>query len=852
MIDSNANLQRALASLQTGNLAQAIAIAGDILKSAPRNFDALHIRALALFHAKDFAGALRDIEAALSIRKDFADAFNTYGIILRAHRRYDDAIVALKSALKGRPTFKEAFYNLGNSYRDKGLFDDAIRSYDDALRLDGNFVAALNNKGSALGRQGKHRAALQCFDAVIARTPRFAEAHYNRGDALAALNEQIAAIASYDAALKLSPFFPACHCNRANALKALDRPAEALSGYDQAIAQDPAFAEAHVSKAAVLREMGRLDEAMSCLDTALRIRPDYAEAHFNLGNALRDLYRLGEALARYDAAIRCKPDYAEAYRNRGNVLNALKRMDEALASYDRAVELKPDLAEAYSNRGDALLKLNRLDEALGDWRRSLMVTAGGRATAERLAAHCVKLLSVDNLPAIYSSEAEMALARQRVEETLDELVSVCEDLPVAGERETQVAQQALYGLTGFYLAYHQRNDRETMRKLSSVAARLLPARPRQAGVPSPHHGRIRIGVASAHLRNHNGANWAFNWLAQLPRGDYEIFTYGFEIATDALARKFSALGTHRQLVWSARTQPAIVQRMQDDGLDILMLPDVGMTSVSRFLSLNRIAPCQFTAWGHPVTTGSSEMDYYLSSDLMEPVGAQEHYTEKLVRLPNLALYLEEADITPKSASASDFGLPEGRVRYGCLQSLFKYLPRHDHVLPRIAREVPEALFVFIKGPYPHMTALMQARLGKAFADEGLDAGKHVVFLPRQTAEDFDRLMQSMDVCIDSIGWSGGNTSLGCIAAGVPLATLPGEFMRGRHTTAMFRMIGAEELIAASGEDYTGLLVKLGLDVSYRRHCRDMFLANRGKLCRDEAFIAGFDGFLKRSRSATQR
>ncbi len=848
MNNSNANLQRALASLQTGNLTQAIAIAGDILKSAPRNFDALHIRALALFHAKELASALRDIEAALSIRRDFADAFNTYGIILRAHRRYDDAIVALRSGLKIRPAFKEALYNIGNCHRDKSLFDDAIRSYDEALRLDGNFIAALNNKGIALGMLGQHRAALQCFDTVIARAPRFAEAHYNRGDALAALNEHAAAIANYDAALKLNPFFPACHCNRANALRALDRPAEALSGYDQAIAQDPAFAEAQVSKAAVLHEMGRLDEAMSCLDAALRIRPDYAEAHFNLGNALRDLYRLGEALAHYDAAIRCRPDHAEAYRNRGNLLNTLKRMDEALASYDRAIELKPDFAEAYSNRGDALHKINRLDEALGDWRRSLLVTAGGRASAERVAEQCVKLLSVDNLPAIYASESEMAAARQRVEETLDELVSMSEH-PPRGERDAQVAQQALYGLTGFYLAYHQRNDRETMRKLSAVAARLLPERPREDGIPSPHNGRIRIGVASAYLRNHNGANWAYNWLARLPRGDYEVFTYGFEAATDALARKFAALGTHRQFVWSARTQHAITQQMRGDGLDILMLPDVGMTSVSRFLSLNRIAPCQFTAWGHPVTTGSSEMDFYLSSDLMEPENAQDHYTEKLVRLPNLALYLEEADIAPKSASASDFGLPEGRVHYGCLQSLFKYLPRHDHVLPRIAREVPEALFVFIEGSHPHMTALMQSRLEKAFAAEGLDSCKHVVFLPRQTTEGFDRLMQSMDVCIDSIGWSGGNTSLGCIAAGVPLATLPGEFMRGRHTTAMFRLIGAEELIATSAEAYTGLLVKLGLDVSYRRHCRDMFLANRGRLCRDDTFIAALDGFLKGSRSA---
>ena len=34
------------------------------------------------------------------------------------------------------------------------------------------------------------------------------------------------------------------------------------------------------------------------------------------------------------------------------------------------------------------------------------------------------------------------------------------------------------------------------------------------------------------------------------------------------------------------------------------------------------------------------LDYFLSSDLMEPPDAEQHYTEKLVRLPNLSIYYE--------------------------------------------------------------------------------------------------------------------------------------------------------------------------------------------------------------------
>jgi len=50
-------------------------------------------------------------------------------------------------------------------------------------------------------------------------------------------------------------------------------------------------------------------------------------------------------------------------------------------------------------------------------------------------------------------------------------------------------------------------------------------------------------------------------------------------------------------------------------------------------------------------------------------------------------------------------------------------------------------------------------------------------------------------------WSGGNTSLKSIGYGVPLLTMAGRFMRGRHSAAMFTMMGLDELTAATTEDY---------------------------------------------------
>ena len=66
-------------------------------------------------------------------------------------------------------------------------------------------------------------------------------------------------------------------------------------------------------------------------------------------------------------------------------------------------------------------------------------------------------------------------------------------------------------------------------------------------------------------------------------------------------------------------------------LDVLIFPDVGMEPFTLYLSFARLARVQMAWWGHPVTTASPTMDYFISLE-DELDEAQEHYTEQLVRM----------------------------------------------------------------------------------------------------------------------------------------------------------------------------------------------------------------------------
>jgi Predicted O-linked N-acetylglucosamine transferase, SPINDLY family len=451
------------------------------------------------------------------------------------------------------------------------------------------------------------------------------------------------------------------------------------------------------------------------------------------------------------------------------------------------------------------------------------------------------LYSLDLLPAAYGSEEELSRSFADLERKLIRCVKALERSEFPSDTKRPIFNRLALNLNGFFTAYFQKNVVEVMKQYSKLLSHVLGLTERSVDRKRRRDGKIRLGIASGLLRSHNGVNWAYNWVSQLPN-DYDFFTYAFNSSSDELTDKFSNLGTHRFLKFDKDNLQETIEVMKCDEIDILMLPDVGMTPESRILASHRIAPVQFTAWGHPVTTGSSNVDYFVSSDLMEPDDAQLHYSETLVRLPNLALFL-----TPSPSleiGTQKFEFPAGRILFGCLQSIFKYLPQYDFVYPLIAKHIPQSLFVFLEAEHLYATDIFKERLLKEFVLHGLDFHKHVKFLPRVSASNYIGLMSKMDVILDSIGWTGGNTSLQAIELGKPIVTVPGEFMRGRHTYAMLKMMGLDDHCSNSLGAYVDRAVALGSNGSLRTHVGSEILERKQLLYEDRAFIDAFDKFLK--------
>jgi predicted O-linked N-acetylglucosamine transferase (SPINDLY family) len=259
----------------------------------------------------------------------------------------------------------------------------------------------------------------------------------------------------------------------------------------------------------------------------------------------------------------------------------------------------------------------------------------------------------------------------------------------------------------------------------------------------------------------------------------------------------------------------------------------------------RLAPIQCLAWGHPITSGIPTIDYFLSSDLMEPENAEEHYTEILIRLPNISIYYEKPVLPENPKTRSQFQLKESAIVYLSCQFLSKYLPQYDYIFAAIAQQVPEAQFVFLGAHQSKLiTEQFTQRLDKAFEQFNLNSQDYCVILPRLSQEDYWSLNLASDIFLDTIDWSGGNTTLEAIASGLPVVTIPGEFMRSRHSFAILTMLGVTETIASNEQEYIDIAVRLGLDKPWRDTIINKIKANHNNLYNDITCVRALESFFQ--------
>jgi protein O-GlcNAc transferase len=553
----------------------------------------------------------------------------------------------------------------------------------------------------------------------------------------------------------------------------------ALEHYGRAIDSNAGHARARIDKGCVLHVLGRIAEAREAFLGAVALEPCPAEAHNNLGALAAEAGELDEACRHFELACASDPSFFSAHYNLGRALKETGRTEEGDAVLQRASALKPNGAV------DALRALS--------------------------------------VPMVLDDAGQAHAIRSSMDEWLQQERAVdIENL--AGEME----------LSWFTLAYHGIDDTARYRRIAEFFAASCP----DLAFEAPHcrrrsapGTRLKVGFVSHYLHYHSIGRTTHGVIPRLSREQFEVYAlFLAPVVDDALSRGI------RDQADFAVVVPNSLQRAREViaalELDVLFYQDIGMDTLTYFLAFSRLAPAQCVGWGHPVTCGIPAIDFFVSTEGFEPPGGEKHYNERLLKMADVATpsIYSRPDRALASLSGTAAGFDESATVYFCPQTLYKLHPDFDAALAGILRSDPKALVYLLQ--HKHRSA--QERLKARFARGLPDVADRIRFLPRMPgmAHYYSRLRHA-DVLLDSFHFGGGNTSLEGFAFGTPIVTLPGEFMRGRHTLSMYRAMEIADCIANSVAHYVELAVKLGTDSSFRRDVGKRIEARSPVLYEDE-------------------
>ncbi|MGZ5049003.1 MAG: O-linked N-acetylglucosamine transferase, SPINDLY family protein [Usitatibacter sp.] len=716
----------------------------------------------------------------------------------------------------------------------EGRLADAIAAYAGILGASPERGDVWHLKAMAEHQAGLLDAAWESVSRAIRERGDDPATHLLAGMVLQDRRDLAAAEQSFARAAVLKPGWAAPLANRGQALIDLGRTEEALGVLRAAADLDPSNARIWNNIGLALLSLDRIEEGRATFVHALTLAPSLPGAHFNLARIYNLRSDLNRAFEHAQAAARSDPRLTDAHLLLGDLYRKARDASGMRRSFSDAVRSAPGSARARNAYAEFLASVGETREGREEYRR---IAADNPSDLK--AALGASLL----LPVVYRGSADLEAWRGDYEEGLARLASQAGRFELRSPREAM--QQSRW--TNFYLAYQGRDDRALQERfgdfMHEVLGRAVPQwmRPRE---PVAGRGRMRIGFCSHFFFNCTVGRYFSSWATRLDRSRFETFVYYTnEWVADDTRAIAAAVDSFRHL--PGRSFDVVASHILADDLDALVFPELGMHGETFSLASLRLAPVQVAGWGHPTTTGLPNMDYFVSSREMEPAGAQEQYRERLVLLPGLGTHYA----TPAAAHASEraaFGLPADATLYLVPQSLFKIHPDNDALLAGVIARDPRGRLVFFDAPYDAVNAVFKARLGEALAARGLRLEDRVIFLKYMAHADYLRVNASCDVMLDTVHWSGGNTSLDAIASGLPMVTLPGTLMRGRQSAAMLGLLGLDELVAADADAYAGTAIAVANDPSRRASLSARIREARPSLFERDEPIRELEDFLERS------
>jgi len=582
---------------------------------------------------------------------------------------------------------------------------------------------------------------------------------------------------------------------RAAAEASAGRIDDAIATYKSVLELFPTLAEAHHNCGALFFARGNFDGAARSFDDAARLKPAWPTPLLALGHVHFHTGRYADAQQAFERALALDANSIEALGNLGLTLQRRSRWSAALSHLQRARALAPSDARVWFALRTSLLLLGRVEEAVEDF---LRFEPGAPLSAELVTTGLMFSRFVGD-PAYEAKYLPLALEWPYRPDQAD-LAAVT----VSRAQYCDLPRQTLFELYRKYDRLQQQNR-----------SRFEPV------VLAPHatSGRIRVGYLSADFRAHVMGRLMREVLAAHDPARVSLYLYSLapEVNEDSLTGEFRAL-CERFVNVAEHDDHSAARAIAADGIDVLV-DLMGHSSFSRpGILLWKPAPVIVTHLGYHGCVGLSQIDFKLTDAVADLPDAASFQIEAPLALDCCVLPVRRIgsirSSTPSVATApaarAELGIAGSAIVFGAFVSLLKLSPRCLTLWRDILQRVPRSLLAFSPG-----NASEEPLYRRRVAGFGIDLAR-VVFIPRASDEAGDRARYALvDVALDTLPYTGGDTTVAALDMGVPVVTRAGERHAERMSASVLVHLGVTDTVALSDAEYVAMACRLADDDAWR-------------------------------------
>ena len=601
------------------------------------------------------------------------------------------------------------------------------------------------NLGGVLFHRGDLRGAQEVLEECLLLSPDHLVGHINLGNTLGGLGEFGQASSHYQFVLDQRPGEPLAAAGLAQALLKSQSFQQAVEQCDEFLSQYGPHPAVLLNKAEAHARQNQLPEAIRVAGEALRQAADQPSARVNALLAL------------------------------GTYLHSFGRPFDAIEYLKKAIELDPCNGHIHAVSG---LCCRDIADLPGEKTAYAKAWRHTRSYADAVNFYLVQ-------PSFPSCVEEITRYRSRYFRGIKKLQALSLDSVCRSDHH--------WYMHPFSMAYHHGSMARPMQVFSQVISRDLRARRadlfEQAFAPLavPKKGvdkRVKIIFVSDFLYGHSNQRAFEGLIKYLDRSLFDVLiAHGSLSVEDQVRRRMdSYVG---KVIHLADDIADSSRMLQAECPDLIFYTDLGMSPSMHILAQVRNAPVQVTSWGLPYTSGIKGVDYYISSCLTEPAGAQRHYVERLALLETLPCVYMRENLPVASHKRDYFFLEEDEFLFGCLQNTIKYHPDFDAVLEAVAVACPKAKFVIAEDVKTVHTILLLDRLSVT-APTFYERIHPVAIMGR---DEYVSLAACIDVLIDPPYFGSGVSFYESISTGTPTVASRGKHLRNRYLAGAYAQMG---------------------------------------------------------------